>query len=203
MRKNENGKASIIFIIIMLVVIVGLVYYFGLYNPKDSNNTVQTNAVANDTNSNTSTDNKDGKEPSSIEFKKGKYLIEPDKEILGEEYSSSGYEDIDALFNNDGTFSFYIGWGMSVSGKYTIDSNIVTCNIDASSGEYSQEQETNGKVTFRIKDANTLVITEASETYTIKQIEFTDAGAVLTDDEKEMSLYPFVKGIEFKYTSEN
>jgi len=123
------------------------------------------------------------------------YIIEVNKDLLGEE-TLAGDETI--KFLNDNTFSAYKGWGNSIHGTYSINDNIINCIITSSSGEYSPKQKTYAKLSFKILDNATLEIIEASETYKIKTTMLSDDGNwILTDEDKNMTLSPFIKGIKF------
>ena len=105
--------------------------------------------------------------------------------------------DHEVSFLEDNTFSIYMSWGNSIKGTYTVSNDIINCIITSAVGEYSPEQETTGKISFKIINNSEIEIIDVPETYTIKVSEITDSGWVLTDETTEMRFWPLVEGIKF------
>lgn len=183
--KISLGTVICMFIILILIFALIIVYYFGFVADKNIH----------DTNSNTvSTDNK-------IQFEPASYTIQFDANLLGKEFETADNEikendyEISFLANNE--FIAYIGWGFSLEGNYTISNNIINCIITSVSSEYSPSQQIEGKFSFKINSNFEIELTDIPETYTIRTSEITSEGWVLTNETKEMSFWPLVKGIKF------
>ena len=131
------------------------------------------------------------------------YKIQPDRNILDESYFDiSNYGDEYIKFLPDGTFTAYHGWGIWLMGSYEVKDNKIYCNVEKDEeGIASTVGKTSAKIVFEIKDSKTIEIIEAPEYYRIKVRDYTKS--ILTDEEKDMSMSPFVKGIKFVHSEEN
>ncbi|MDO5556147.1 MAG: hypothetical protein Q4G09_05925 [Clostridia bacterium] len=67
------------------------------------------------------------------------------------------------------------------------------------SGEYSQTQEINEKISFKINSDSEIEIIDIPEFYTIRTSQISDVGWVLEDETKEMKFWPLVKGIKYVF----
>lgn len=222
--KVSLGLVICMFIILILIFALIIVYYFGFVadknkielsntnstadvnvnnsneNISNTNSTLDVNVnnsnknLSNVNNSNVSTDNK-------TQFKTGTYIIQFDANLLGEEYETAGNEikgcDYEFSFLDNNEFSAYMNWGNSIYGSYTVSNNIINCIITSTSGDNAATQKIEGKISFKINSDSEIEITDITESYTIRVSDISDEGWVLTDETKEMSFWPLVKGIKF------
>ena len=205
--KVRLGTVVCIFIIIILMVALCAVYYLGFVKNseeiialKDEINVLKSqNNVSQNEKVEIKTD-----DVATKKFKPGEYRILPDLQILGEEYfymADYGVETIS--FSNDGTFSADLGWGIGISGNYEVSNDTISCIINEYSGEYSPDQETDGKIVFKIKNASDnsvdlIEIIEISDSFKVKETISSETGGwTLTNNDKDMPLYPLMEGIKF------
>jgi hypothetical protein len=123
----------------------------------------------------------------------GTYKIQINKEILGENYNL--YIDNIISFNQNNKFFAYLGESIIISGDYTTSNNIITCTANTFTGEYGPKQKINATISFKINSSSEIEIINSSESYKINIIDIVNN--YLTDETKDMSLSPFVKGIKF------
>lgn len=139
---------------------------------------------------------------SATKFTQGDYVIEFDEALLGDEYKSAGNEikGCDYKFSfKDGEFTADMNFGNSVSGVYSVSGDgIVLCSLKTAVGEYSPVQNINGEISFKIVSESEIEILSAPESYVIKLCELNGGEWVLTDENKELSFWPLVDGINFK-----
>ena len=128
-----------------------------------------------------------------LTFTNGNYYIQVDNSILKEDDGSTGDESIEFLDNN--TFNAYTGSGNGISGTYTISNSKIDCIAETSYGEYGPNQKINASISFKINSSSEIEIINASESYEIKLVDILNN--TLTDETKDMSLWPFVKGVKF------
>ncbi len=127
-------------------------------------------------------------------FNYGCYGISENSNMLNEDtYMGDFDENIE--FFTDNTFAAYLGWGNAASGTFNISNDIITCEINDFWSEYSPHQETSAKILFKIIDANNIQIIDASETYIIHIVDI--ISKTLTSETKKMTLFPFIKNIDF------
>lgn len=192
---NLSTVILVFIIFILLFVILGMWYYYN--NKKDgSNNIVLPNTKFNITSNSVNTVNSP---ENSIEFKLGTYQIQFNEDLLGEEFKSSGNEikgcNYEISFYENNKFSINLGFGHRATGFYAISDNIITCNIDTVEGEYGPSQRTKASISFKINSNSEIEIINASESYEIKVVDIPNNS--LTDEFKDMSLWPLVKGIKY------
>lgn len=201
-KKVNLSTIILIFIIfILLIVIFGMWYHYNNLND-EANNTTITNSASNIAISNTNTGiSNNGSAENS--FKSGNYHIQFDEELLGEEFESSGDEikgcDYEISFLENNEFTAYMNFGNNISGSYSIsNNNIITCTANNFYGEYSPEQEISTTISFKINSNSEIEIVNVPESYKIKTADLNDSGEwALTDEDKDMYLWPLVKGIKF------
>lgn len=205
--KVRLGTVVCIFIIIILMVALCAVYYLGFIKNseeiialkdevnflKSKNNVSQSEKVEIETN-----------DVATKKFKPGEYRILPDLQILGEDYFYMAEYGVETIsFLNNGTFSANLGLGIGISGNYEVSNDTISCIINKYSGEYSPDQETDGKIVFKIKNASDnsvdlIEIIEISDSFKVKETISSETGGwTLTNNEKDMSLYPLMEGIKF------
>jgi len=202
MDENKSVKISLgmfifMFIILILIIAVILVYYFRVMADQDEVKQ-ENNPAPISTNTNNSNENNND---NTIEFEPATYKIQFDASLLEDISEPYGNEltewDHEISFLENNTFSIYMSWGHSIKGTYTVSNDIINCIITSAVGEYSPEQETTGKISFKIINNSEIEIIDVPETYTIKVSEITDSGWVLTDETTEMRFWPLVEGIKF------
>lgn len=174
-----------LFIILVLLVSLGVVYYLGFV--KDDN----TNNMLADEETTEINENKTG----TNQMKLGKHYIQSNETPLDDELNTI---DCDISFLENNKFNAYIGWGNSVSGTYTIIvNNIVKCLINSAKGEYSPEQDTYAEISFKINSNSEIEVIGASETYMIKLTDLDENGNyIITNEDKKMPL-EITKGIKY------
>lgn len=126
-------------------------------------------------------------------FTTGKYYIQVDKSILDDTEGITEDESIEFLEGN--TFNAYTGFGNGISGTYTVSDNKIDCIADSFHSEYGPNQKINASMSFKINSKSEIELVNTSETYQIKIVDIPNN--TLTNETKDMSLWPFVKGIKF------
>ena len=206
------GTAIYLFIILLLVVALGIVYYLGFVERnqeiaalKDEVNKLQNSSNINQNNKAETkevTKNNTEMDKTTDKFEIGNYKIQPDRNLLDSGYfEMADYGDEMISFLDNGRFEAYLGWGNRISGNYEVTDDTINCIIVKYDGEYSPEQDTKGKIVFKIIDSKTLEIIEASESCKVRSTEMTDKGWAVIIEEKDQMLYPFIKGIKFMNSS--
>ena len=186
--KISLGTAICLFLIFILIIALICMYYFGIYKNKENNtvNEIQTKEENSEIQNTTISSKNQAK----------KYIIQPDKNILDEPYFEiNEYGDEYIVFNNDGTFKAYIGWGNNIEGTYETKNDTINCTANIFSGEYGPDQKINASISFKTIDDSTIEVVKADKSCKIKIVDIINN--TLTDEEKEYSLSPFVKGIKF------
>ena len=123
-----------------------------------------------------------------------KYVVREDENLN----ISEPELDVNIFFSENSLFYAYMSFGNSISGSYEYKDNKFICTITEACGEYSPIQKTTGKIVFEKIDDLTLKILDASDFYKIKITQNIESEWVLTDENKEMSLHPFVKDAIFE-----
>lgn len=126
-------------------------------------------------------------------FTIGEYSIQVDKSILDDTEDTAGDGAIEFL--EDNTFNAYMGFGNGILGTYTVSDNKIDCIADTSYGEYGPNQKINASMSFKINSKSEIELIDTSETYQIKIVDIPNN--TLTNETKDMYLWPFVKGIKF------
>lgn len=206
--KIKVNLSTVIFmfiIFILIVVIFGMWYYYNVIKDNNLDNnksdSVEASNIAKNEDSSfnniaSENSNENNSHEDLLNIKLGSYVVKPDKNILGDISDISGEENI--KFSENNKFSAYIGFGNGFSGTYNIsEQNIINCNITTFVGEYGPDQKVTGSLTFKINDASTIEVVDASESIKIQISNLTDNGWTLSDEYKDLSLIPFVKGIKF------
>lgn len=178
--KKIINLSMMIFIIIALF----LVTLTGC-NQNSDQDSAKNNEIINSTDNDSSEEN--------LNFTTGDYYIQIDTSILKETDGVVGDESIEFLDNN--TFNAYTGFGNGISGTYTISNNKIDCIADTFYSEYGPNQEINALLSFKINSESEIEIINTSESYEINIVDIPNNS--LTDETKDMSLWPFVKGIKF------
>lgn len=148
----------------------------------------QKNIKGNEINNNTDYSSKE-----KANFTMGEYYIQVDKSILDDAEGIAEDEAIEFLEGN--TFNAYTGFGNAISGTYTVSDNKIDCIADTFHSEYGPNQKINASMSFKINSKSEIELINTSETYEIKIVDIPNN--TLTDETKDMSLWPFVKGIKF------
>lgn len=149
----------------------------------------------NNYNSNMITNNIDEVGESKSYFTVGEYSIQVDNSILKED-DPVGDESIEFLDNNK--FNSYIGFGNGISGTYTVSNNEINCTADTFYSEYGPQQKINASIYFKINSDSEIEIIDTTESYKIKVVDILNN--TLTDETKDMSLWPFINGVKFILT---
>lgn len=126
-------------------------------------------------------------------FTMGEYYIQVDKSIL--DVAEGIAEDEAIEFLGDNTFNAYTGFGNAISGTYTVSDDKIDCIADTFHSEYGPNQKINASMSFKINSKSEIELIGTSETYEIKIVDIPNN--TLTNETKDMSLWPFVKGIKF------
>ena len=175
--KNTNSKIIIVSMILIILIFTLLLTRCDR-DSKINNSTNNTNNIANEEKS---------------DFKIGEYFIQIDTSILTETDGLVGDESIEFLEHNK--FNAYTGFGNGVAGTYSISNNEILCIADTFYSEYGPEQKINTTLTFKINSNSQIEIINTSDIYTINIVDIINN--TLTDETKEMSLWPFIVGIKF------
>lgn len=170
-KKIINLLSIIAFVVLFLVILTGC---------------EQKNVKDNETNNITVSKEK-------TNFTMGEYSIQVDKSILDDAEGIAGDEAIEFLEGN--IFNAYTGFGNAISGTYTVSDNKIDCIADKFHSEYGPNQKINASMSFKINSKSEIELINTSETYEIKIVDIPNN--TLTDETKDMSLWPFVKGIKF------
>lgn len=126
-------------------------------------------------------------------FTMGKYYIQVNESILDDTEGIAEDESIEFL--DDNTFNAYTGFGNGISGTYTVSDNKIDCIADTFHSEYGPNQKINASMSFKINNKSEIELIDTSKTYEIKIVDIPNN--TLTNETKDMSLWPFVKGIKF------
>lgn len=156
-------------------------------NDINANSNVAINNINTDISSNNSTE---------VSFKLGNHYVQSNETIIDDGINST---DCRISFLEDNIFTAYISWGNNISGTYNIsDDNIINCTVDNFWGEYSPNQETYAKISFKMNSDTEIEVIDASEYYTIKDTNLSENGNdwLLTDEDKDMPL-GIKKGLRF------
>ena len=170
-KKIINLLSTIAFVILFLVTLTGC---------------EQKNVKDNETNNTTVSKEK-------ANFTMGEYSIQIDKSILDDTEGIAEDESIEFLEGN--TFNAYTGFGNCISGTYTVSDSKIDCIANTFHSEYGPNQEINASMSFKINNKSEIELIGTSETYQIKIVDIPNN--TLTNETKDMSLWPFVKGIKF------
>jgi len=95
-------------------------------------------------------------EPAEITY--GKFLVaEPSEDEAG-----VSNEECGLTINKSKNFSFYLNWGASIFGTFTIDGNTLTCNATDWRGEEGgmTHEYISSTLTFEIVDKDTIKLTD-------------------------------------------
>lgn len=175
MKQKKIINLSIIFVIIALFLVT-------LTGCEQKNS--ETNEITNNT---------DYSSEEKTNFTTGEYDIQVDKSILDDVEGTAGDEAIEFL--GDNKFNAYTGFGNGISGTYTVLDNRIDCIADTFYSEYGPNQKINASMSFKINNKSEIELIDTSETYEIKIVDIPNN--TLTNETKDMSLWPFVKGIKF------
>lgn len=116
----------------------------------------------------------------------GSYTVQSGEKVLGDEY-------ITFLENNK--FNAYKGFGISISGTYTISDNKINCIADTYYSDYGPNQKISASISFKINSNSELEVIDATESFKIKVVDIPTNS--LTDETNDIFLSPFEKGIKF------
>lgn len=210
--KISLGTTICIFIILILIIALCVTYYLGFI--KNNQNDVTSNqlyseksdiATTNTEKQNTIKDNSDKEQKIEEQLNQKKYIIymiQPNRELLEKEYFEyATYGDEQIVFYENGTFSAYLGWGMNISGTYNKENNNIYCDANKFFADNMPDQTITASIYFKIIDESTIEIINTSKEFIIRPGDLINN--TLTNEEKEMSLHPFVKGIKFLKQNSN
>lgn len=129
------------------------------------------------------------------------YIVNMDGDMLNQfqELSDSYIE-----FLADNKFSLYY-YGSVINGTYTIsDETIINCICQNVQDNYIN-QKIDATITFKVIDNSTITVINSSKTYRIEtwDYDYDNNEVVLSGKYKDMSLFPFTKGISFVKFNKN
>ncbi len=117
--------------------------------------------------------------------------------IIDPEIDEDGSMECTLYFMNDKAY-YSDGFGNTIRGVYAISGDILSIEFEDYIGEYSEKpQKLDLKVTLKMSDENTMLVTETPGTYTLKTSTFKDDKWVFDGGEKEMMLLGFEAGNHF------
>lgn len=230
LKINLSTIILLVIIFVLILAIIGLILHYNKSSDKSTstkkhNNTTIENSVdttinniVNDNiadNINNSTDNNiDDNVNSNIDntinnnitnttpqLSLDPYIVNMDGDMLNQfESLSDSYIE----FLADNKFSLYY-YGSVINGTYTIsDGTIINCICQNFQDNYIN-QKIDATITFKVIDNSTITVTNSSKTYRIEtwDYDYDNNEVVLSGKYKDMSLFPFTKGISFVKFNKN
>jgi len=122
-------------------------------------------------------------------------------EVIGSDYKINFRKGSQFMMGN--IFKIYLNEGNYVEGIYNANDSEIKCQLIYFYGEYSPVQNIDGNINFKINSDSEIEIVDIPNGFKVMNTRYTAYNGewIVTDESKEMSFWPLVKGI--KYTREN